>query len=43
MSSRLTAIENKVTAITAELVATKTEQQLQKKSVEEAERLISGM
>ncbi|KAA8580871.1 hypothetical protein FQN60_013829, partial [Etheostoma spectabile] len=31
MSSRLTSTENKVTAITAELEATKTEQQLQKK------------
>lgn len=43
MGSRLTATENKVTAITAELEATKTEQQLQKKKVEEAERLISGL
>lgn len=43
MRSRLTATENNVTAITAELEATKTEQQLLKKNVEEAERLISGM
>lgn len=42
MSSRLTAAENKVTAITQELEATKTEQQLQKKKVEEAETLITG-
>ncbi|XP_044032589.1 uncharacterized protein LOC122866672 [Siniperca chuatsi] len=41
MSSRLTATENKVTAITAELEVNKIEQQLQKKKVEEAERLIS--
>lgn len=43
MSSRLTAAENKVTAITQELERTKAEQQLQKKKVEEAERLITGI
>uniref|UniRef100_A0A4W6FPK9 Cerebellin 17 n=1 Tax=Lates calcarifer TaxID=8187 RepID=A0A4W6FPK9_LATCA len=41
MNSRLTAAENKVTAITEELEAAKTEQQLLKKKVEEAERLIT--
>lgn len=40
MSTRLTATENKVTAITAKLQAPETEQ---KKMVEEAKRLISGM
>ncbi|KAI3355192.1 hypothetical protein L3Q82_018051 [Scortum barcoo] len=40
MSSRLTATENGVTAITVELEATKAEQQLQKEKWEEAERLI---
>lgn len=43
MSSRLTAAENKVTAITQELEAAKAEQQLQTKKVEEAERLITGI
>lgn len=43
MSFRLTAAENKVTAITQELEATKAEQQLQKKKMEEAERLITSM
>ncbi len=33
MSSRLTVTENKVTAITVELEATRTEQQLQKKKM----------
>ncbi|XP_042366300.1 complement C1q tumor necrosis factor-related protein 3-like [Plectropomus leopardus] len=42
MSSRLAVAENKVTSITVELEATKTEQQLQKSKVEEAERLISA-
>lgn len=40
MSTRLTATENKVTAITAKLQVPETEQ---KKMVEEAKRLISGM
>lgn len=34
LSSRLTADENKVTAVTGVLVATKAEQQLQNKEVE---------
>ncbi|XP_031705910.1 uncharacterized protein LOC116384954 [Anarrhichthys ocellatus] len=42
MNSRLSATENNVTAVTEELEATKTEQQLQKTKLEEAERLISG-
>ncbi|KAK9527866.1 hypothetical protein VZT92_014390 [Zoarces viviparus] len=42
MNSRLSATENNVTAVTEELQATKTEQQLQKTKLEEAERLISG-
>ncbi|XP_054478554.1 uncharacterized protein LOC129110495 [Anoplopoma fimbria] len=41
MNFRLTATENKMTAMTVVLEATKTEQQLQKKNLEEAERLIS--
>lgn len=43
MTSRLTATEKKATAITAKLVATKTEQQLHKKKLEDTEGLISGM
>lgn len=43
MSARLTATENKVTAITVKLEATTTEQKLQKKKLEEAEGLIPGM
>ncbi|XP_068565871.1 myosin-9-like isoform X2 [Cebidichthys violaceus] len=41
MNSRLPAAENKMTAVTEELEATKTEQQLQKTKLEEAGRLVS--
>ncbi|KAM6908701.1 uncharacterized protein PEZ65_016896 isoform 3-T3 [Lycodopsis pacificus] len=42
LNSRLSATENNVTAVTEDLEATKTEQQLQKTKLEEAERRISG-